>query len=180
MTHLRHGRLLLSALLVCTALAHPLSAQTQDADAASLSLTESMVDMLVGAMALSAPGGVPVVETDQLLAALVADPLVSSVLSEAGAVDLQGPAGSSPWNASGSRLQEFLASGSPEWLTRSMQVSVEMSLPVVMPLNVLLVLTREPDAAVETFLSRYGLAAPAVSALSEAVLVELSKTFDSA
>ncbi len=174
MTLFRHGRLLLSALLVCTALAHPLSAQTQDL--ASLSFTEGMVDVLVGAMALSEPGHAPGVETDQL----IADPLVASVLEEAGAVGLSTPTGTSPWKASGSRVQEFLAGGSPEWLTQSMQISVEMSLPMVMPLNVLLALTRDPDPAVDTFLDGYGLAAAAVSELSESVLLELSKALDSA
>ena len=160
MTTARQGRLTVAAIAAALLFSTHLTAQTSQEGA--VGLTDELVDVLVGAMSLSDPLSLPPrQDTEQLLAVLVSDLLVAAVLMDAGAVgiDLPAEAGASPWQSTPERAQALLAQGSPQWFTQAIQVSVDLGLPVVMPLNVLLVLAEQPDASMQQFLAEHVLEA---------------------
>ncbi len=175
MTTVRQGRLtvaaIATALLFSTHLSAHLAAQTSEAEGA-VGVTDELVDVLVGAMSLSDPSSLQPQDTEQLLAVLVNDLLVAAVLMDAGAVgiDLPTEAGASPWQSTPERAQALLALGAPRWFTGAIQVSVDLDLPVVMPLNVLLVLAEQPDAAMQRFLAEHGLEAEVLAGVARETL----------
>ncbi|HBD98131.1 MAG TPA: hypothetical protein DC060_08015 [Gemmatimonadetes bacterium] len=168
MTTARQGRLTVAAIATALLFSTHLSAQTSQASQTegAVGLTDEFVDVLVGAMSLADPlSPPPHQDTEQLFAVLVNDLLVAAVLMDAGAVgiDLPSDVGASPWQSTAERAQALLAQGAPQWFTSAIQVSVDLDLSVVMPLNVLLVLAVQPDASMREFLSEHGLEADAVA-----------------
>ena len=165
MTTARQGRLTVAAIATALLFSTHLSAQASQTEGA-VGLTDEFVDVLVGAMSLADPlSPPPHQDTEQLFAVLVNDLLVAAVLMDAGAVgiDLPSDVGASPWQSTAERAQALLAQGAPQWFTSAIQVSVDLDLSVVMPLNVLLVLAVQPDASMREFLSEHGLEADAVA-----------------
>jgi hypothetical protein len=167
-----HGRLISLVFLTGALLAAPLAGQSAEG---TLGISSELVDVLVGALALTDPASAGAPDTEQLLAVLVGDPLVAAVLREAGADGFAPIEGSSPWGASADRLQEMLSGEVPPWFTQAIQGTLELGLPVVTPLNVLLVLVETPDAETAAFLSEHGLVAADVAALARGTLAELGR-----
>ena len=172
MNHDRHGRLLFWVMLLCTATVAPVSAQAAAQREASIDVTGELVEVMVSALAAD-PDAVGIDDTQRLLDSLLDDALVVSVLQDAGAPVTLSPSFVPTAAADLTRLQEVLAGGAPLWLAQAIQVSVEMELPVVTPLNVLLVLVRDPDVTVTAFLSELGVDAPALEARARSALEEL-------
>lgn len=180
----RQGSLLLGAVVLTALVAPPIAAQsttpspvaaetTVQAGDASPGQVDVSLELLGVMIATLVPDGTPGSgdgTTRTLLASLALDPLVSDLLEALGARALPGgpPAVVTPQALA--RLQESLAGGVPGWLTEAVQVSVDLELPLVLPLNVLLVLARDPDEATAEFLRVHGVEAPTVAAATLDVL----------
>lgn len=149
-----------------------LAAQTRGP--ARIDVSPELVSVLVGALVQEPASNDGA--TERLLAGLSADPLVTAVLSELGASNLT-PSQAlvpTPWEVE--RLQSALAGGAPSWLAEAIQISVDHDLPIVTPLNVLVVLLRHPDEATNAFLNRHGLHGPGVLDFAVEVLQDLGES----
>ena len=173
MNHHRHGRLLFRVMLLCAATVawHPVPSAAQRE--ASIGVTGELVDVMVSALAAD-PDASGMDDTRRLLDSLLDDALVVSVLQDAGAAVSPSPSFVPTAAGDLARLQEVLAGGAPLWLADAIQVSVEMELPAVTPLSVLLVLVRDPDVTVTTFLRELGVEADALEAGARSALQEMA------
>lgn len=176
MTPVRQGRLTVAVFAMALLSVAPLTAQTSD-DERSVSVTDELVDVLVGAMSLVDPIEPAGADTQRLLSVLLSDPLVVSVLVDAGAVGIQELSGASPWQSTPERVQELLAQGAPTWFSDAIQVSVDLALPVVTPLNVLLVLAEQPDHSMRAFLAEHELEAQVLAEVARKALRDLGRQF---
>lgn len=162
------GLLVLVPLLAF--LASPVSAQA--GSGVGIDVSPELLGVMVDALVPSAAG--EAWSTKVLLSSLTIDPQVRRVLDGLGATDVKAKEAwpPSPWDLE--RVQAALAGGAPSWLAEAIQVSVDRKLPVVTPLNVLLVLVRRPDADTVAFLREHGLESQAVETSVTDALQEMS------